>query len=84
MPTNFRQLVFRGYSKIETLFNMFQPFFFLVMLVLYTLSSFAPVNGIPVQKHPAKSSLTEECESLSGPEGPNGASSLFQDAGRKV
>ncbi|XP_058968422.2 nodal homolog [Pocillopora verrucosa] len=59
---------------------MFQPFFFLVMLVLYTLSSFAPVNGIPVQKHPAKSSLTEECESLSGPEDPNGASSLFQDA----
>ena len=55
------------------------------MLVLYILSSFAPVDGIPVQKHPAKlSSLTEECESLLGPEGPNGASSLFQDAGRKV
>ena len=63
---------------------MFQPFFFLVMLVLYILRSFAPVNGIPVQKHPAKSTLTEECKSLSGPEGPNGASSLFQDAGRKV
>lgn len=64
---------------VALLGNMLQPFFFLLMLVLYLLSSLAPVNAIAIQKHSAKSSLTEDIEKSSEPRGPNRASSLSQE-----